>query len=195
MEAEFYVVDIETTGRLPWQDKLLAVGVGSTVYTPDEGREAVQKILDQDSVVVCHTNFDLRWLCLDGVKFGDKVVFHDTKVMAWMLDDTQELTLDSLCQRYVGYTPPKPIKRVKGRIMFQSVEGLIPIEDVPWPELASYNESDLKSGAEVYEVLREKLKLAGLWEYFVLEEAPFSRLLIEMELQDYLLIELMPRSY
>lgn len=178
---DYVVVDIETSGRMPWTGELLAVGIGRKVYRPDEGRAMVRLLLQRETTIVAHTNFDLRWLCLDGAMLGDRVTYHDTKVMAWMLDGTQELSLDALAARYLGYVPPKPIKIVGGRVMFRSHAGLVPIEEVPWEELEAYNASDIQTEGELYEHLRTRLQEHGLWEHFVTEEAPFSRLLIEME--------------
>jgi len=181
--VSYTVVDIETTGDLPWQDELVAVGIGSRVYQPKQGRGMARRALIQrGATLVCHTNYDLRWLLLDGARLGPGVSFHDTKVMAWLLDGNQELDLASLCDRYLGYVPPKPIFKSKGRIMFESnTLGPIPIEDVPWLEMEQYNASDLTAEAALYEKLRACLKSEGLWDMFLREEAPFSRLLIEME--------------
>jgi DNA polymerase I-like protein with 3'-5' exonuclease and polymerase domains len=180
--VSYTVVDIETTGDLPWQDELLAVGIGAKVYPPKQGRAMARRaLIRRGATLVCHTNYDLRWLLLDGARLGPGVSFHDTKVMAWLLDGTQELDLASLCDRYLGWVPAKPIHKSKGRIMFEAKGGDVPIEDVPWAEMEAYNASDLWAEAMLYEKLRECLKHEGLWQMFLTEEAPFSRLLIEME--------------
>jgi DNA polymerase I-like protein with 3'-5' exonuclease and polymerase domains len=138
---------------------------------------------------VAHTNYDLRWLVLDGLKLGDELEYHDTKVMAWMDDSAQELSLDALAVKYLRVKPKKPIRMRKGRVMFDlglwrgrpDLPKLVPIEDVPWPTMQAYNESDLKVEARLYELLRDRLQARGLWQQFLEEEAPFSKLLIEME--------------
>lgn len=179
--SDFVVIDIETTGDLPWLGELVAVGIGKRVLRPDPGRSAAAMLLARSATVVAHTNYDLRWLMLAGVRLGPQVEYHDTKVMAWMLDGTQPLDLASLSAKYLDAYPPKPIRVVGGRVMFECSLGLVPIEDVPWPEMEAYNLSDLEHEARLYEELRLQLKRDGLWDYFVREEAPFSRLLIEME--------------
>lgn len=147
MNSDFTVVDVETSGDHPWIHQLVAVGIGSTVHKPEAGmREATKLLSDPNSVVVAHTNYDLRWLVLNGCPFVEGVRYHDTKVMAFMLDQSQELALDKLCQRYLGHEPlNKPIRQVQGRVMFQSqmLDALVPIEDVPWPEMEEYNRQDL----------------------------------------------------
>lgn len=182
--SDYTVVDIETTGNEPWKHDLICVGIGGNVWEPTKGRQMARMLMSKPgATLVAHSNYDFRWLGLDGARLGSGVSFHDTKVMAWMLDATGELDLDSLAQRYLGFSPPKPIKRRQGRIMFESkTYGLVPIEDVPWDEMVEYNQSDLRTEAELYEVLRGKLQESGQWEYFLEEEAPFSKLLIEMEI-------------
>jgi hypothetical protein len=151
--SDYSVIDIETTGSEPWRHELVSVGIGRNVHRPDKGRAFARMLMARPgTVIVAHTNYDLRWLMLDGATLAEGVHYHDTKVMAWLLDGTQELDLDSLAQRYLGYSPPKPIKMRQGRVMFESrTLGLVPIEDVPWDEMEAYNYSDIKTEGELYE--------------------------------------------
>jgi DNA polymerase I-like protein with 3'-5' exonuclease and polymerase domains len=186
---QYTVLDIETTGNLPWLGDLVAVGIGERVYRPDAGFLAAYDTLQSDATVVAHTNYDLRWLVLAGARLGDDLQYHDTKVMAWMDDSAQELALDDLARKYLRKVPKKPIRIRKGRVMFDlglwrgrpDLPNLVPIEDVPWPTMKAYNQSDIDIEARLYEVLRARLQERGLWQQFLEEEAPFSKLLIEME--------------
>ena len=180
---DYTVIDIETTGNEPWKHELVSVGIGLNVHRPDKGRALARMLMSRPgTTLVAHTNYDLRWLMLDGATLAEGVAYHDTKVMAWLLDATQELDLESLAARYLGYVPPKLIRKVAGRIMFQSeAAGLVPIEEAPWDEVVAYNQSDIRTEGELYECLRALLMEQGLWEHFLTEEAPFSRLLVEME--------------
>jgi DNA polymerase I-like protein with 3'-5' exonuclease and polymerase domains len=181
--SDFTVIDIETTGNDPWRHELVSVGIGLNVHPPDKGRAYARMLMNRPgTTIVAHTNYDLRWLMLDGATLGPGVHYHDTKVMAWLLDATQELDLESLAARYLGYVPPKVLRKVKGRIMFTRENGeSVPIEEAPWDELVAYNKSDCRTEGELYECLRGRLMEEGLWEHFLEEEAPFSRLLVEME--------------
>lgn len=147
--------------------------------------EAASGLFLSGSTIVCHTNYDLRWMILNGCPgLSESTHFHDTKVMAFMLDQQNELALDSLVKRYLGKETWKPIRQREGRIMFQSEElgALVPIEEVPWDEMVTYNSQDLILTAELYECLRDLLSNSGQWEeFFLAEEAPLSKLLIEME--------------
>ncbi len=178
----YTVIDIETTGSDPHRHALVSVGLGAEVHPPARGRRLARAALKAPGIVVAHTNYDLRWLMLDGAELGPDVQYHDTKVMAWMLDATQELALDALATRYLGYTPPKVLKMRAGVVMFGCADGsLVPITEAPWDELVAYNMSDIRTEAALYEALRAELQERGLWDHFLNEEAPFSRLLVEME--------------
>lgn len=179
----YVVIDIETTGSDPHVHELVSVGIHGEVHPPARGRRLARAAMaTPGTTIVAHTNYDLRWLMLDGARLAEGVHYHDTKVMAWMLDATQELSLDALATRYLGYTPPKVIKMRAGVVMFGLDDGsLVPIEEAPWDQLVAYNLSDITTGAQLYEALRAELQARGLWDHFVEEEAPFSRLLVEME--------------
>jgi DNA polymerase I-like protein with 3'-5' exonuclease and polymerase domains len=181
--SAYVVVDIETTGKNALADELLCVGIGRRVYPAAEGRKMARALmLRPGTVIVAHTNFDLRWLMLEGARIASNVHYHDTKVMAWMLDGTQPLDLESLTAKYCGYVPDKRIKQIANAPMFRCDDGeYVPMADAPWDQLEKYNRSDLKAEGDLYEVLRDELRRRGLWHYFLVEEAPFSRLLIEME--------------
>lgn len=191
MGESFTVVDIETTGDLPWKNGLVALGIGTKVWKPGMGRRMASQLMSNPkSLVVAHSNYDLRWLVLAGIPMAEGMQYHDTKVMAFMLDQSQELALTSIAQRYLGIPPmSKPIKQVAGRIMYDCSKGMglcpdmgiIPIEDVPWEEMEAYNFQDLEITAQVYVHLRGLMQQSGQWDLFLEEEAPLSRLLIEME--------------
>jgi DNA polymerase-1 len=181
--SDFTVIDIETTGSEPWRHELVSVGIGRNVWRPDKGRAIARRLMARPgTTIVAHTNYDLRWLMLDGAELADGVHYHDTKVMAWLLDATQGLDLESLAAEYLGRVPPKLIRMRQGVVCFECADGsIVPITEAPWEEVEAYNRSDIVTEGELYECLRDELKSEGLWDYFVEEKAPLSRLLIEME--------------
>lgn len=176
------VLDIETTGKRPWDSELLCVGIGTEALRPDEGRETARKVMSHPGVVICHTSFDLRWLALDGAKLHPGLQFHDTRVMGWLLDGNQSLALDDLCLRWLGYKPPKVISVHGGELMFTCRDdSMVPLAQAPWDELAAYNESDLNATRELYEALRAGLENAGQWGRFLEQEVPLSGAILGME--------------
>lgn len=181
--SNFVAIDIETTGSDPWRHDLVSVGIGANVHRPEKGRAYARMLMARPgTTLVAHTNYDLRWLMIDGARLAEGVAYHDTKVMAWLLDATQELGLESLAARYLGYVPPKQIRMRAGVVCFQTEGGaVVPITEAPWDEVAAYNASDVRTEAELYECLRALLVERDLWGHFLEEEAPFSRLLVEME--------------
>lgn len=176
------MLDIETTGRMPWEGRLICAGVGSRAVPGDDGRFVARMLLARPNTVVCHTNYDLRWVLLDGASMHAGVGFHDTKVMAWLVDPTTPLDLESLADRYLGFEPPKYIK-MRGKILMwdHPAQPIMPLEDAPLEQVLEYNESDLSTTQRLYEYLKARLEFEGLWQHFLEEEAPFSRLLVEME--------------
>lgn len=177
-----FVLDIETTARTPWLGDLLCVGIGAEAHAPAAGRKLARKLLARPGVVVCHTAYDLRWLALDGATLHPDLHFHDTRVMAWLLNENTSLALDDLCSEWLGYQPPKLIKSVANRLMFQTRDGsLVPLEEAPWDEMVAYNESDLRATRELYERLRAELQGEDLWELFLRDEVPLVRCLLDME--------------
>lgn len=181
--SEVMVLDIETSGNDPWSGDLLAVGLGGVVYPPDAGREACREAMaTPGNVLVCHTTYDMRWMILDGAHLRDGVDFHDTKVMAWSLDATQELTLDALVEKYCGFRPDKRITTRANRLVFRCDDGTyVPIAEAPWDQMKAYNQSDIDSTTELYHTLKSQMQQRGLWDLFLAEEVPFSRLLVEVE--------------
>lgn len=190
-KPDFTVVDLETTSTETFKSDLLAVGIGQTVYRPEKGMEVLQELLATDGIVVAHTNFDLRDPLLRGLTMNPDLQFHDIKVMAFMNgDQQQELDAATLALKYLGRKMAKPIHSLRNRIMYDCRKGMgfyehlgdIPIEDVPWDEMVAYNSQDLTVERELYEILRTQLMEKGFWDkFFLAEEAPLSRLLIEME--------------
>jgi DNA polymerase I-like protein with 3'-5' exonuclease and polymerase domains len=176
-------LDIETTGKNPLTDRLLCVGIGDRVYPAEQGRAMARALmLRRGTTIAAHTNFDLRWLMIEGARLGDGVSYHDTKVLAWMLDGTQDLDLESLCKKYCGYVPDKRIRQMGGRPYFRRDNGeYVLMEDAPWDELSAYNRSDLAAERALYDVLKAELVRTGQWRQFLTEEAPFSKLLVEIE--------------
>ena len=175
------VLDIETSARHPWNGKLLVTGIGTQAH--EGGLTQARMLLARPRLVVCQTNFDLSYLGRAGVKMHPGVEFHDLKCMGWMIDSTQSLSLDDMTDRWIGYCPPKYIKKRGGVIMWDHPkQPILPIEEAPIEQVLEYNRSDLKATAELYECFVTELMARDLWENFTTNAVPFSKLLVEMEI-------------
>jgi DNA polymerase I-like protein with 3'-5' exonuclease and polymerase domains len=177
------ILDIETTGLNPFHSDLLCVGIGSRVHPPEEGLRYAQEVMNRPgTAIITHTTFDVRYLLLKGLTLGAGVQVWDTKVMAWMLDATQSLDLESLTTRYCGYAPDKRIRQSGGVPLFRTDSGLeVPMVEAPWDELRAYNASDLEAERALFQELKLEMQRRGLWRQFLAEEVGFTRLLCEVE--------------
>jgi DNA polymerase I-like protein with 3'-5' exonuclease and polymerase domains len=174
------ILDIETSARHPWNGKLLVTGIGTQAY--EGGLAQARMLLARPNLIVCQTNFDLSFLGRAGVKMHPGVEYHDVKVMSWLVDPLQSLALDDLTERWVGYRPPKYIKKRGGVIMWDHpAQPILPIEDAPIEQVIEYNKSDLSSTADLYERMKTELMARDMWEHFLEYAVPFSKLLVEME--------------
>jgi DNA polymerase I-like protein with 3'-5' exonuclease and polymerase domains len=177
------ILDIETTGLNPFHSDLLCIGIGSRVHPPEEGLRHAQEVMNRPgTALVTHTTFDVRYLLLKGLTLGPDVQVWDSKVMAWMLDANQPLDLESLTSRYCGYVPDKRIRQSGGVPLFRTDSGVeVPMSEVSWDELQTYNASDLKAESDLFQALRCEMQRRGLWRQFLAEEVSFTRLLCEVE--------------
>jgi DNA polymerase I-like protein with 3'-5' exonuclease and polymerase domains len=185
---DFTPFDIETTGRVPWKHELLVAGIGDTAYFGDDARQRMHALVDSPGAMVSHTGFDARWALLDGASLSADI--HDTRTMAWLLDEDRGLKLEELMLSELGETIAKPLRRRKGRVLWDmSVrhlhgyghDELVPIENVPRAEVARYNEDDLEDERRLYVHLRARLQEENLWELFLRDEVPLANELVLME--------------
>jgi DNA polymerase-1 len=177
--TDWLVVDIETDGD-PWSGTLVSIGVadpdGKDVFAtafqemPDWLREA---LANPDVGIVEHTLYDARWLRLAGYEVNGPIA--DTRVMAWNLDENQDLDLDSLVFRYCQHKMDKRISQNKNRVRFKTDEGkYVPMSEVPWEDMARYNTDDARWTAALFNTLREQQP--EHWE----RQIEFTGLLLDM---------------
>jgi DNA polymerase I-like protein with 3'-5' exonuclease and polymerase domains len=187
-----YAVDDGPVEQVRWRD-----------FESDEANmfsEQAYRLLDllQDSKVdkVSHSAHDVRWM----MQAGSGIVgpYHDTMVMAWLINENTPLDLDWLADRYSNIDMDKRLKRSGGRVWFRYEPGgdetprLIPLDEMQaareeydwkdvWRQFEEYNVRDVEALRELYLDMRERLEESGRWEHFVEEEAPYSAVLRRME--------------
>lgn len=190
--TDFTVFDIETTGRTPWQAKLLRAGIGATSWQMPQARAKMHALLAAPGIIVEHTMFDARWALLDGAVLGPETQIHDTRVMAWLLEPEQKLDLGSLMARYLDEAAiVKPIVQRKGAPVWSCAvwplqdrgpKDFVPLSEVGADVMDEYSGNDLDEEARLYERLRDLLRREALWdEVFLRTEVPLSRSIVEME--------------
>jgi DNA polymerase-1 len=181
------VYDIETDG-MPWDGVLLNVAwcivdgddIGPMHY--DLGlTPTLRDLLRQEDVVkVSHTKYDPRWFRLTGVDVRGQL--HDTQVMAWILNENQDLRLEALVRQYLGKKMDKRIHTVAGQVLFRCDNGTsVPLDEAPPDEMERYNRADTQRTAELYVLLRNLMRETEWWDYFLSEDVPLTHALLEME--------------
>lgn len=175
-------LDIETAdGELV--STAWAVGDEPVLAVPNTLPFVVSDALDDpDQVVVTHTKYDLRWLAREmGVRIQCQL--HDTQVMGWLVNETLDsLSLEALAQRYLGLTMDK---RISGRTkpVWTCDDGtVVPWPDAPISEVLPYNKRDVEATRDLYKTFTKLLDGENLLDYFLDTEAPFTRVLLDMEL-------------
>ncbi len=185
--------DIETTGVDGTKDRPLMVGwavddgaVG--VWVPGNRssfEDPTPYLADPGVVKVSHTTFDPRFMREQGWTVEGE--FHDTRVMAYVLNENTPLDLEWIAWHYSQEEMDKRLKRHKGGMAFVDDEGgLHPLEDMTpdhpaWAGFRAYCVRDVDTLRVVYKDLR--LRMSELeWErYWETEEVPYTGVLLDME--------------
>jgi len=193
--ADTLFIDVETDGKDPHTGRLLLVGFalnGGQVRVVEE--EAFRDVMsdalaDPDTVKVSHTLYDAGWFTKRGYEVAGP--WHDTRVMAWCVDENSPLDLEYLLKRYCDVTMDKRLGQFAGRVYFRSKPGP---EEMLWfldqydewlpevqQEFKDYCRRDVEALRSLYKELLQALDAIegrGYWEE---EEVPFTPLLMEME--------------
>jgi len=117
-KAPYFCFDTETQGSDPLVAEIVGLSfclqAGKAYYIPVWKDQALAKkqVLDvlkpifsrKDVLVIAHNlKFDLQILHKEGVKIAGKIF--DTLVAAYLIDADQQLKMDALAEKYLGYTP------------------------------------------------------------------------------------------
>jgi DNA polymerase I-like protein with 3'-5' exonuclease and polymerase domains len=193
------LLDIETDGRPAQTGELLLVGwcvVGEPVQVietdglPPGFKSASaaplwELLADPERPVVEMTKYDARYLQLQGHDVQGPI--YDIQVMAWVLNENQPLSLESLAKRYAGVTMDKRLRRSGGELYFRTDDGrsvdlLDVTSDMPaWEQFKAYCARDVEAEVRVYQRLDELLD-ETMWKSFFLNECvPLTTALLDME--------------
>lgn len=178
------IFDIETV-REPWDGRIMVNGwawgrdgaVETSIGVTDEFKGW---LADPNIIKVAHSTHDHRFNIMQGTEINGP--FHNTMVMAWILNENTPLNLEWLTKRYTGVIMDKRISQKNNEPWFKCDDGtLVPLEDAPLDQLRAYNVRDVEAQQSLYYTLWDKME-ASAWDvYFEEEQVPFSELLLKME--------------
>jgi len=174
-------LDLEWNANLD-DEPLLVLGIGGSSYPYHAiPPGAFDKLIDPSIGKIVFTKADHHWLIEHGVEIGGPIV--DVQVMCYVYDETTPLTLDWCSKNYLNIDPDKRIVRQKGIVYFRCDDGkLVPIGQAPMDQLRRYNRRDLSMTEDLYFEMYRRLEAAGSLAYWKDMHEPFSKVLLDMEL-------------
>jgi DNA polymerase I-like protein with 3'-5' exonuclease and polymerase domains len=188
-QGKVLFVDVETIGNNPRRDELLMTGWRFDGVTRMDlgqpGPELQSLLLDRAVVKASHTIYDAGWLRHEGT-------WHDTRTMAWSVNENTPLDLDWLLEHYCGMKMDKRLRPVSNRIIFlyRDPDGYECDWDLAdyheWPEVVKqdfidYCVRDVDALAMLYGELGRGLATTEQLDYWLEEEVPYTSICIEME--------------
>lgn len=147
-------LDLETTG-LTRTDKIISGAVtGPGDWVGFFGPNLLSELLEAPpplEFVFHNASFDLKMLAWNGVSLHDKYKYHDTMVLAHLLDENQELGLGALV-----------LKHYEDNYKEEFWSKYKKAEDAPEKDLIDYNCKDVSYTRKLYTDLLELLKNDGV---------------------------------
>lgn len=194
----FIVLDIESTG-LSWQtDRLHGVAFcadgHAEYFTADKLHQKLEEAVYVSPIVGHNVRFDLKFLHKAGFRIPKD--FHDTRVLAHLLDENNETGLKDLVRRYLGehrLADKAAMDSACGRAGVRNIAELCALDldgNEKFPP-GSFTEVIAKYAIEdarnTYDLFNRLCDLLGqdeqLVRYYQEEAQPFERVLLDMELR------------
>jgi DNA polymerase I-like protein with 3'-5' exonuclease and polymerase domains len=186
-DGKALLLDVETIGnnpRLPGTELLMTGWRFDGVTRMDLGQpgpELQSLLLDTAVTKVSHTIYDPAWVVHAGP-------WHDTRVMAWCVNENTPLDLEWLLAHYCGVEMDKRLKPSDNRVLFTDDRGQqwdlsmyhSWAENVQ-QEFIAYCLRDVDALAMLYGELGRALIETEQLSYFLEEEVPYTSICIEME--------------
>lgn len=177
-DEQILFLDIETSGG-PFDGNLIVAGwclgdepIHSDVK--DWSPELLDLLRDRKVTKVCHSDFDLKWPMLNmGLSVAGP--FINTMVLAWCMNEMTPLDLEWVVGNYCGLVKDKHIFIRKDKLFFKYET------DDPRQEMLDYNVNDVEVLRSLYFTLRALLKDSDRWDFFIEEQLPYSKVILDME--------------
>ncbi len=181
--ASEIVIDTETTGLNPFEDKLVGVGfcvkAGEASFVPAEllrQSEDLKNILANEKIKKIGHNikFDLEVLSANNLALSP--IYFDTMIASYLLNaGTRQHNLESLAFNELGYQM-QPIEELIGKGKSQISMDEAPVAKVSW-----YCCEDVDMTFRLKEIFAPSLKQENLQKIFEEIEMPLVEVLAEME--------------
>jgi DNA polymerase-1 len=202
--TKYLVLDLETTGLNPLTDKIHGIGVvwpdGKAEYLQSPSPELRMWLRNPEANIVGHNlRFDLKFLQVAGVEIRARL--WDTKLLAQLINENQELGLKKLSEKYFGASSlegKRELDRAVSSIVGKSVADLCRADiDAGYSRfcdvIAEYCIEDCYNTRNLWEKLVEDIKSRqGNWQkaglklnpldYYVQETMPLENVLRHMEI-------------
>lgn len=190
-KAPFFCFDTETQGSDPLVAELVGLSfcmeAGKAYYLPIwEGQglekkhvlEALKPIFSRKEVLVIAHNlkFDLQVLHKEGVHIEGP--FFDTLVAAYLIDADQQLKMDALAEKYLGYTPIAISALFEEKLKKKDV---LDMANVPLDKIAIYAAEDADVTLRLFHCFKALIQKDELTYMADSIEFPLIPVLTDME--------------
>jgi|688.fasta_scaffold01486_7 DNA polymerase-1 len=183
-QKDLIALDIETTGLDEYKDDLLGIGVGcpnqqffiaSQYFSKEEIKDLLSKIFENNRIIVLHNaKFDLKFLAAKGLPIPEINNVEDTMLMAWLIDENNNIGLKNLIKRYLN----RESKTYQQLIQ----ESILQTEEERLTDLGTYCCDDVKNTIDLYAKFIVELNNQGVYKDYKYIEIPFIKVLMDMEL-------------
>lgn len=207
-DFKFMCLDVETTG-LDWTtDKLHGIGVGyeedvAQYYPSWNIPKSVRDNLANPKIAKIGQNlhaFDAKFVQKFGMPINGE--FHDTKILAHLIDDQQSLRLKEMAAKYLGEDSLEGKRELDqylssngcGHVGQLCAKDLLHDEHPHLPVIAKYCIEDVNNTTKLFFLFTKKLQemdrilksapfnfKKSPWDYYLEEAMPLERVLFEME--------------
>jgi len=184
--AKFLALDTETEGINFALDRMLGFGIGDSenqyyIVFDAIGTSVLQTFLNDlysnAEIIFQNAKFDLG--VIEKSYLPVPKIFHDTMIMAWLLDENSSIGLKNMAKRYL-FRSPKTYKEMAEDAFMKTDSEKINI-------LGEYCCADVKNTIDLYILFVDLLDKENLTSVYFNMEFPLMRVLFEMEKRGILL--------
>lgn len=187
-QAEVVCYDTETTGVDPMQADLVGIAVstqaGKASYIAmnapgmdaDSALEVLRPVFTDTRKLFVGHNLKYDYIVLHRAGLTPADTIFDTMIAAYLLDPSQQLKMDTLAEKYLGYQP------IAIDTLIGSGKKQRSIADAPRDQVAVYACEDADITFRLYQILKEGLEKDELTSVAHEIEFPLVTVLARMEL-------------